>query len=118
MCILHYFRAITITGLIMKYTLLIITFALSVLVAKDNTVYLKVDGMQCSYSCVGKVNSVVQKMDGVKECSVDFEKGMATVVFDDQKLEPKDIVDGLRNNTAYKVTEFNKVQNKKEPTQI
>ena len=44
--------------------------------------------------------------------------GMATVVFDDQKLEPKDIVEGLRTNTAYKVTEFKEDQNKKEPEQI
>jgi copper chaperone CopZ len=105
-------------GFIMKYTLLITTFAFSLLIAKDNTVLLKVDGMQCSYSCVGKVSSVVQKMDGVKECIVDFDKGMATVVFDDQKLEPKDIVEGLRTNTAYKVTEFKEDQIKKEPAQI
>ena len=28
--------------------------------------------MQCSYSCAGKVNSIVQKIDGVKESTVDF----------------------------------------------
>jgi copper chaperone CopZ len=102
----------------MKYTILIITFALSVLIAKDNTVLLKVDGMQCSYSCTDKVSSVVQKIDGVKECVVDFDKGIATVVFDDQKLEPIDIVEGLKTNTAYKVTEFKNDQNKKEPAAI
>jgi copper chaperone CopZ len=106
------------TGFIMKYTILIITFSFSFLIAKDNIVLLKVDGMQCSYSCAGKVSSVVQKIEGVKECVVDFDKGIATVVFDDQKLETKDIVDGLSTQTAYKVTEFKKVQNKKEPTQI
>ena len=115
---IHYFRVTIMTGSIMKYTLLIITFALSVLIAKDNTVLLKVDGMQCSYSCAGKVSSIVQKIDGVKECVVDFDKGIATVIFDDQKLEPKDIVAGLSSSTAYKVTEFKEDQNKKEPTQI
>ena len=73
-------------GNIMKYTILILTLALSFLSAKDNTTYIKVDGMQCSYSCAGKVNSIVQKMDGVKECTVDFDKGISTVVFDDKKL--------------------------------
>ena len=67
----------------MKYTILILTLALSFLTAKDNTAYIKVDGMQCSYSCAGKVNSVMQKMDGVKESTVDFDKGIATVVFED-----------------------------------
>jgi len=102
----------------MKYTILILTLALSYLSAKDNTAYIKVDGMQCSYSCVGKVSSVVQKMDGVKECIVDFDKGIATVVFDDQKLETKDIVEGLKINTAYTVSEFTKKQDTKEPAQI
>jgi len=102
----------------MKYTILILTLALSYLSAKDNTAYIKVDGMQCSYSCVGKVSSVVQKMDGVKECIVDFDKGIATVVFDDQKLETKDIVEGLKINTAYTVSECTKKQDKKEPAQI
>ena len=102
----------------MKYTLLILTLALSFLTAKDNTAYIKVDGMQCSYSCVGKVSSVVQKLDGVKECTVDFDKGIATVVFDDQKLETKDIVEGLKTNTAYTVSECTKKQDKKEPAQI
>ena len=102
----------------MKYTILILTLALSFLSAKDNTTYIKVDGMQCSYSCAGKVNSVVQKMDGVKECTVDFDKGIATVVFDDKKLATKDIVEGLKTNTAYTVSECTKKQDKKVPAQI
>ena len=102
----------------MKYTILILTLALSFLSAKDNTTYIKVDGMQCSYSCAGKVNSVVQKMDGVKECTVDFDKGIATVVFDDQKLETKDIVEGLKTNTVYTVSECIKEQDTKKPAQI
>ncbi len=102
----------------MKYTILILTLTLSYLSAKDNTAYIKVDGMQCSYSCVGKVSSVVQKMDGVKECIVDFDKGIATVVFDDQKLETKDIVEGLKTNTAYTVSEFTIKQDTKESAQI
>ena len=102
----------------MKYTIMILTLTLSFLTAKDNTTYIKVDGMQCSYSCVGKVSSVVQKLDGVKECTVDFDKGIATVVFDDQKLKTKDIVEGLKTNTAYTVSECTKKQDKKEPAQI
>ena len=102
----------------MKYTLLILTLALSFLTAKDNTAYIKVDGMQCSYSCAGKVNSVMQKMDGVKESTVDFDKGIATVVFDDQKLETKNIVEGLKTNTTYTVSECTKKQDTKEPAQI
>ena len=86
----------------MRYLLL--SFSLvSTMFAKVNTTQIKVDGMQCSYSCAGKVNSVVQKIDGVKESSVDFAKGMATVIYDDQKVNRNDIIKNLKNNTSYSI---------------
>ena len=90
----------------MKYIL--ISFSLlSIIFAKVNTTQIKVDGMQCSYSCAGKVNSVVQKIDGVKESSVDFAKGMATVVYDDKKVNRNDIIKNLKNNTGYSIEQVN-----------
>jgi len=59
--------------------------------------------MQCSYSCAGKVNSVVQKIEGVKESSVDFAKGIATVTYDDRKVNRNDIIKNLKNNTGYSI---------------
>ena len=88
----------------MKYTLVIASLLISVALAGDNTAYLKVDGMMCGYSCSGKVNTVVQNLKGVKDCNVDFEKGMAIVVYDDKKIEEKDILESLENKTSYKVT--------------
>ena len=59
----------------MKYALITGLFISSIF-AEVNTTKIKVDGMQCSYSCAGKVNSVIfQKIDGVKESYVDFAKG-------------------------------------------
>ena len=83
---------------------LLLSFCLlSIIFAKENTTYLKVDGMQCSYSCAGKVNSVVQKIEGVKESSVDFAKGIATVTYDDKKVNRNDIIKNLKNNTGYSI---------------
>ena len=89
----------------MKYLLFSICF-LSFIIAEENTAYLKVEGMQCSYSCAGKVSTVVQKIDGVKDCSVDFSKGVATVVYDDQKLKSNDIISALQVNTSYVASEM------------
>ncbi len=86
----------------MKYLLLSFCL-LSTIFAKVNTTQIKVDGMQCSYSCAGKVNSVVQKIDGVKESSVDFAKGMATVTYDDKKVNRNDIIENLKSNTGYSI---------------
>ena len=44
----------------MKYAIITSLF-FSLLFGKESTTQIKVDGMQCSYSCAGKVNSVVQK---------------------------------------------------------
>ena len=94
---------IRIIGAIMKFILPILVISLSFLYAKDNTTYIKVDGMQCSYSCAGKVNSVVQNMKGVKESTVDFAKGVATVTYDEKKTNSSKIVEGLKKNTSYTV---------------
>ena len=87
----------------MKYILILLSFSLSLLFAKENTTYIKVDGMQCSYSCAGKVNSVVQKIDGVKQSSVDFAKGVATITYDEKKVNRNDIIKSLKKNTGYSI---------------
>ncbi len=87
----------------MKLIISFLFLTLSFISAKDNTTYIKVDGMQCSYSCAGKVNSVVQNMKGVKESSVDFAKGVATVTYDEKKTDSSEIIEGLKKNTSYSV---------------
>ena len=83
-----------------------ILFITSLLFSGDNTAKVKVTGMMCSYSCVSKVNSVINDIDGVKSCSVDFNKGEATVIYDDDKVGSKEIVNVLTEKTDYKVTEM------------
>ena len=90
-------------GAFMRFILPILVISLTFLSAKDNTTYIKVDGMQCSYSWAGKVNSVVQNMKGVKESTVDFAKGVATVTYDEKKTNSSKIVEGLKKNTSYTV---------------
>ena len=102
----------------MKYIVLMLSFMFSMLLAKENTTYLKVDGMKCSYSCSGKVSNIVQNMKGVKKVDVDFEKGIATVKYDDKKTAVKDIVDGLNNKTLYQATELDLEKNKKDLSKI
>ena len=83
-----------------------ILFISSMLLAGDNTAKVKVIGMMCSYSCVSKVNAVINDIDGVKSCSVDFNKGEATVIYDDDKVGSKEIVSVLTEKTDYKVTKM------------
>ena len=54
----------------------------------------------------------MENIKGVKDCEVDFASNTATVVFDDKKLDSKEIVDVLKKKTSYKVEvqSKNKVQ--------
>tara|TARA_Y100001970_G_C14114435_1_gene792748 strand:- start:877 stop:1173 length:297 start_codon:yes stop_codon:yes gene_type:complete len=76
---------------------------LSFVIAKDDKVNLKIAGMQCAYSCADKVTKVVENIKGVKDCKVDFANNTATIVFDDKKLDSKEIVSVLKKKTSYKV---------------
>ena len=102
----------------MKYLLITIPLSLTLLFAGDNKTKLKVDGMRCAYSCAGKVSTVVQNIKGVKECEVDFEKGIATVVYDEKKLDSKDIVNALNKKTYYEASEIKNQDTEKEKSSI
>jgi len=52
---------------------------------------------------VDKVTKVVENIKGVKDCEVDFASNTAIVVFDDKKLDSKEIIDVLKKKTSYKV---------------
>mgnify|MGYP001978251033 CR=1 FL=1 len=97
-------------GRFMNYNFILVSFFLSFLFAGENTTSIKVDGMQCSYSCAGKVQSVVQKIEGVKESSVDFAKGMATITFDEDKVNRTEIIKYLKKNTSYKIEQASSYQ--------
>ena len=86
----------------MKKITIIFVALVSLAIAKDNKVNLKIAGMQCSYSCADKVTKVVENIKGVKDCEVDFASSTATVVFDNKKLDSKEIVDVLKKKTSYK----------------
>jgi len=87
----------------MKKITFILVALVSFTIAKDDKVNLKIAGMQCAYSCADKVTKVVENIKGVKDCEVDFASNTATVVFDDKKLDSKEIVDVLKKKTSYKV---------------
>ena len=74
--------------------------------------------MRCQYSCTGKVSTVVENIKGVKECNVDFEKGVATVVYDEKKLDSKDIVNALNDETSYKISQMKQQETKKAASSI
>jgi len=83
-----------------------------------NKVTMKVNGMQCASSCAGKVTQIVQEIKGVKECSVDFKNGTATIVFDDENLNSDAIAEVISKKTTYKVEQLEDNEKKKDVGRI
>ena len=74
----------------MKYFITLFVL-LTLLVAGETTTNLKVKGMACQYSCANKVKSVLNDVDGIESCNVNFETSTATVSYDDAKITPAEI---------------------------
>lgn len=55
------------------------------------TTTLKVTGMTCGH-CVRSVTDALGSLEGVQSADVLLESGRATVVYDDAKVSPRDLV--------------------------
>jgi copper chaperone CopZ len=95
----------------MKYFITLFVL-LTFLVAGETTTNLKVKGMACQYSCVNKVKSVLNDVDGIESCNVNFETSTATVSFDDAKITPAEIKKILSKKTDFDISLENEPEKK------
>ena len=89
-------------GLIMKLVLIIsiILFNINnILYAKDIIANYDIKGMMCEMNCPDFIKEEAIRMDGVKKCEVNFDKGYATITFDDEKIDKTKLATILSKNT-------------------
>ena len=58
------------------------------------TTTLKVTGMTCGH-CVRSVTDAIGGLEGVQSADVQLQTGRATVVFDEAKVSPRDLVSAV-----------------------
>lgn len=77
-----------------------------------NATYAKaeftIDGMTCQIGCAATIQKKISKMDGVKSATVDFDKKLAMVEYDEAKVNP-----ALLTETVTDVSEIYKVSDMK-----
>ncbi len=56
------------------------------------TVKLNVSGMTCEKGCANRIENSIYKKKGVKECDVNFDKKVATIVYDEKKITKEELV--------------------------
>ena len=89
-------------------TILIVLTVFGFLFSGESTATYRVEGMMCVLNCPQKVNDSLNGVDGIKSCKVDFESKTATVIFDDEKIDPDKISKTISKSTYYKVMDLNK----------
>ncbi len=57
-------------------------------------IQLNIEGMHCD-SCAVGIQMVLQNTDGVLKSSVDYDKKLAEVEFDDEKAKTKDLIKAI-----------------------
>ena len=71
----------------------------------------KIKGMHCQYGCANKVKTLMNELDGMNKCEVDFDKSLMTVEYDDTKVNQDLILSTLTEKTTF---ETRKVDDKVE----
>ena len=75
-------------------------FASGLVLAKEVTTEIKVQGMTCG-SCVVAVKKALTDTKGVKAAEVSLEKGLATVVYEDSQVTEKQLSEAI-NKSGFK----------------
>lgn len=82
----------------MKAVLSLVLFvsAISAACAAERRVTYAVENMSCA-TCPLAVKTAIKRLDGVKSVDVDFDKKIASVVFDDEKVTEAEIANASRD---------------------
>jgi len=79
-------------------------------VAKNpETASFHIEGMSCAIGCAKTIEEDLSKMEGVQTASVDFDKKLATVYYDADKLSADDLVkktEAAADGITYKVSDL------------
>ncbi len=80
-----------------------------------NATYAKaeftIDGMTCQIGCAATIQKKISKMDGVKSATVNFDKKLAMVEYDEAKVNPELLTETVTDvSEIYKVSDMKTVE--------
>ena len=85
----------------MKNNLLIL-FLCSFLVSSNVKEVFVVNGMHCGFGCADKIKSVINSIDGVRACDVNYEESQMIVEYNSDLLDSNTIITAIHEKTTYK----------------
>ena len=70
-----------------------------------------IDGMTCAMGCAAQIQKKIAKMDGVKSATVDFDKKLAMVEYNESKVTPITLEEAVTKvSDTYKVSDMKTVE--------
>ena len=85
--------------LIIALSILFFNNDFSLLNAKEITLNYNIKGMMCKMNCPDFIIQEASKVDGVKKCDVNFNNNLATITFDDTKVDKNNLAILLSKKT-------------------
>ena len=85
----------------MNFRLKFLFFILTFCFATSNESSFKIEGMVCEGGCSYKVKSIVNSIEGVNDCSLNFDKKVLTVNYDTKQVSDKLIIDKISEDKAF-----------------
>ena len=87
----------------------------TVKVLDPNATYAKaeftIEGMTCAIGCAATIQKKIAKMDGVKSATVDFDRKLAMVEYNEAKVTPMTLEEAVgKVSDTYKVSEMKTVE--------
>lgn len=73
-------------------------------VSKDRLAVIRVEGLHC-HKCEAAIRSALVREPGVHEVEVDFLSGQASVLFDSERINVRQIMDGI-GAAGYRAVSF------------
>ena len=73
-------------------------------VGADQFTILRIDGMHC-HRCDETIQKALKLIPGVHEVEVDFNSGLASVLYDDAQVKVKDLTEAI-TEAGYQVSGF------------
>ena len=82
----------------------ILFLSFNLILCAVQTSEFNVKGMMCGNGCVKTIEKEINSIEGIKECSVSFEKSNMVITYDDELTNDNVIMSKLNTNTTYSCT--------------
>ena len=90
----------------MRSIILLLTLFTTSIFCENAVSKYAVNGMRCSVNCCNKVQEAFNGVEGVNKCDDNFDTKVATISYDNSKIDKKGIEKVLQNKTTFKYSEI------------